>query len=29
MQFLGYCMADVLGECFKLNQFNKETADRK
>lgn len=23
MQFLGYCVADILGECFKVNQFNK------
>lgn len=27
--FLDYCVVDVLGECFKVNQFNKEATDRK
>lgn len=29
MHFLGYCEANVLIECFKVNEFNKETTDQK
>lgn len=29
MRFLGFCVADVLGEWFKVNNFNEETTERK
>lgn len=29
MQFLGYYEANVLSECFKVNQFNEEMTDQK